>query len=289
MRCSHFSLSSITAALFAIATPTAWAQASLTPLQRDCDRYEAPSPDETGLFKKPVMIQWRQDLSRHLARFKPSSGLLRGSDSQRIAYVRFTIDAKGAVISSKIGKSSGSPELDEAALRSVSAASPLPAIPSEFARPRLDFEIPFNFNANIAPRFSIYNPDGIGCTRGKVPTLAIDSGIRIAPADATTNLSQADETVIRKGIAECWRSMPSERVALRLHLGRDGSLSEPPSAEDKSENARLAATTAGGQLMACKAFALDPANYSAWREIVISTGRESAEQQAADRKTMPAR
>lgn len=289
MRCKQpGSFAAVVVVVLATTTSAAWSQASLTPLQRDCDRYKAPDPGEGELFKNPAMIQWRMDLSRHLARFKPPSGLLRDSNVQRITYVSFATDAKGVVIESKVSKGSGSPELDEAALRSVRSASPFPPAPAGFARPRSDFEIPFNFNANIAPRFSFYNPDGIGCRPNQPPQLAQAPQIGVSAADATKSLSQADEETLRKGIAECWRSTATGRFALRLRLSPDGSLSEPPTAEDKSENGRLAATTAGGQLMACKAFALDQANYATWRDIIVTHGPGLAEAQRSTTQSKPA-
>jgi protein TonB len=47
--------------------------------------------------------------------------------------VSFAVDASGRVTSSRIARSSGSAELDRAALAMVQRASPLPAPPPELA------------------------------------------------------------------------------------------------------------------------------------------------------------
>jgi protein TonB len=60
--------------------------------------------------------------------------------------VSFTIDASGRVTGSRVVRSSGSPDLDRAALDMVQRASPVPAPPKEIARSRMSLNVPVMFN-----------------------------------------------------------------------------------------------------------------------------------------------
>ncbi|GHC67971.1 cell envelope integrity protein TolA [Limoniibacter endophyticus] len=76
-------------------------------------------------------------LVSHLRKFKKSAGNARGE-----TMVRFSIDANGRVLSASVGRSSGSPTLDQAALATVRNASPVPAPPEGVSR---SFNVPIDF------------------------------------------------------------------------------------------------------------------------------------------------
>lgn len=60
--------------------------------------------------------------------------------------MRLTIDRQGQVIASRMERSSGYPELDEAAQELVRRASPLPPIPKDLQISRYEGRIPIDFN-----------------------------------------------------------------------------------------------------------------------------------------------
>ena len=62
--------------------------------------------------------------------------------------VRFTIDARGQVLSSEIAKSSGSKVLDAAALASIAKASPFPPMPEGWSGEPFVITVPFMYRVN---------------------------------------------------------------------------------------------------------------------------------------------
>jgi len=88
---------------------------------------------------------WQSLLMAHLERRKryPSGASERGA--RGIAYVRFTIDGAGKVLSASLLRSSGFAELDQEALALAHRASPVPAPPPGANR---TITAPVRFNAN---------------------------------------------------------------------------------------------------------------------------------------------
>jgi protein TonB len=88
---------------------------------------------------------WQSLLMAHLERRKryPSGARERGA--RGIAYVRFTIDGAGNVLSASLVRSSGFAELDQEGVALVRRASPLPAPPPGANRM---ITVPVDFNIN---------------------------------------------------------------------------------------------------------------------------------------------
>ncbi|MCS3430449.1 energy transducer TonB [Klebsiella sp. BIGb0407] len=78
-----------------------------------------------------AVMTWKSRVMAQLERNKryPSSAQLRGH--QGIAFVRFSLDATGNVISAELAKSSGFAELDKEVVALAYRASPLPAPPDK--------------------------------------------------------------------------------------------------------------------------------------------------------------
>lgn len=73
--------------------------------------------------------KWRSRLMAHLERRKKYPSAARSRGEQGTAYVRFSIDANGNVLSASLARSSGFPELDSEVVALVRRASPVPAPP----------------------------------------------------------------------------------------------------------------------------------------------------------------
>ncbi|MCA6110816.1 energy transducer TonB family protein [Bradyrhizobium cenepequi] len=88
---------------------------------------------------------WQSLLMAHLERRKryPSGARERGA--RGIAYVRFTIDGAGKVLSASLVRSSGFAELDQEVVALVHRASPVPAPPPGASR---TITVPVNFDVN---------------------------------------------------------------------------------------------------------------------------------------------
>ncbi|WP_142950604.1 energy transducer TonB, partial [Bacillus sp. AFS076308] len=68
------------------------------------------------------------------------------SHQEGIAYVRFTVDRQGNVLSSQVDRSSGYPGLDQETLATVRRASPVPPPPSAIQGDPIDVVVPVVFS-----------------------------------------------------------------------------------------------------------------------------------------------
>jgi protein TonB len=101
----------------------------------------APSVNRLASEAKP---NWEGVIVAHLERFRRYPARARAARQQGVAYVRFTMNRAGMVLSSTILRKSGSFDLDQAALDTLQRAQPLPAIPAE--RPDVvELTIPVEF------------------------------------------------------------------------------------------------------------------------------------------------
>lgn len=80
-----------------------------------------------------------------LERHKRYPGEARSRRTQGTAMVWFVMDRQGRVHGSKLHKTSGYPVLDEAAVKMVERASPLPAMPPEMPDQTVELVVPVEF------------------------------------------------------------------------------------------------------------------------------------------------
>ncbi|TCM38744.1 protein TonB [Novosphingobium sp. ST904] len=81
-------------------------------------------------------VTWEALLLSHMERYRRYPATARSRGEQGIAYVQFTMNREGRVLSARIGRSSGSALLDGAALATIRRAQPLPAIPADRPDPQ---------------------------------------------------------------------------------------------------------------------------------------------------------
>lgn len=87
-----------------------------------------------------------QDLIRHLKRHKKYPVSLKQAKIEGKVTLRFTVDAFGRVIASAVSASSGSAELDQAALSMLARANPLPAIPGSLQKDQQTLVVPIEYS-----------------------------------------------------------------------------------------------------------------------------------------------
>lgn len=88
---------------------------------------------------------WYSQLAAHLARHKryPSSARRRGQEG--VAKLSFVVDRNGQVLEFKLVGSSGYRSLDEAVIKMLKQAEPLPKFPAEMTQDSLSITVPVQF------------------------------------------------------------------------------------------------------------------------------------------------
>jgi protein TonB len=94
-----------------------------------------PAPETDAAWQRQMVVQLTQ-----LQRYPPAA-MRKGTEGT--AQVRFRVDRSGRILSAELAHSSGSPDLDIAAVESVRGAR-LPPMPATMTGP-MDFVLPLTF------------------------------------------------------------------------------------------------------------------------------------------------
>lgn len=87
--------------------------------------------------------RWHAKLMAHLERRKRYPAAAKRQRKEGVATVRFSIDPSGNILSARLARSSGVPELDEAVMAMIQRSSPVPPPPPGTS---LDIQVPVRFN-----------------------------------------------------------------------------------------------------------------------------------------------
>jgi protein TonB len=122
---------------------------------------EQPLPQQVATVQQETVIAMREssgeekkggDATAHRAYLgKLRTHLERSKVNPRTtligtAVVRLTVKSDGELVAHRIVKSSGSKQLDNAAMASIERASPFPAIPDEVGEETIEVSVPFKFS-----------------------------------------------------------------------------------------------------------------------------------------------
>lgn len=87
-------------------------------------------------------------LAATLAKHKRYPSVSRRRGEEGIVKLFFVVDRSGEVLEYRISESSGSKRLDEAVLKMLDNASPLPAFPADMSQQQLEVNVPIAFQLN---------------------------------------------------------------------------------------------------------------------------------------------
>jgi protein TonB len=105
----------------------------------------APAPGSAATPSNNAAPTWRGLLLGRLERFKRYPALAQYHRQQGVAYLRFTMNRDGRVLSAQIEKSSGYEMLDEETLALIHRAEPLPLPPPEIPGNPIELVVPVEF------------------------------------------------------------------------------------------------------------------------------------------------
>jgi len=109
-----------------------------SPAPRTTVRTEASAPR--------VNPSWEALLVKHLYQNINYPSGARARNEQGVAFLSFTVDRNGHVLSRHVVKSSGFADLDAEALALLERAQPMPAFPPSMTEEQLDLTVPLRFS-----------------------------------------------------------------------------------------------------------------------------------------------
>lgn len=123
-------------------------EAAAPPVIPDAVKAEKSTVPEqgTGRAAQRDRVTWQKELLAHLDKYKRYPPDRSSKDAEVV--VVLDLDRMGAVVSARIGKSSGDAVFDAAALSMVQHASPVPPPPLAVADAGLKFSLPVAFHAH---------------------------------------------------------------------------------------------------------------------------------------------
>lgn len=87
-------------------------------------------------------------LAATLAKHKQYPVVSRRRGEEGVVKLFFVVDRNGKVLDYRISESSGSKRLDEAVIKMLKKAAPLPAFPADMLQPQLEINVPIAFQLN---------------------------------------------------------------------------------------------------------------------------------------------
>ena len=127
------------------AQPAAPQTSAPRPAAQQGERAASPQQAVGNQPSASSVERWQGSVLRHLAQRRkfPPGAAQRGE--RGTAIVRFTVDTGGRVLSAALSRSSGFPELDQAAVDVVHRSSPIPRPPDGLPSSQLTLVVPVEF------------------------------------------------------------------------------------------------------------------------------------------------
>ena len=93
-----------------------------------------------------ITPSWQAGLVRHLQRYKRYPGEAQSRGEEGVVLLAFSVDRNGHLLSRRILRSSGHPDLDEEVMAMIERAQPLPPFPPTMPEQKLDLTVPIRFS-----------------------------------------------------------------------------------------------------------------------------------------------
>ncbi|MFV3075935.1 energy transducer TonB family protein [Niveispirillum fermenti] len=114
--------------------------------ESSADSAPSPQPVHAGPPPADALAAFQGRLLAHLARHKRYPISARQRRQQGTAWVRLTLDREGRVLAHRLERGSGITLLDREAEELLARAQPLPPLPPELGRDRMELVLPVEFS-----------------------------------------------------------------------------------------------------------------------------------------------
>jgi protein TonB len=91
-------------------------------------------------------VTWQGLLLGRLKQYRRYPRRAESAGQEGVVHVRFTVDRRGVVLTSRIDRSSGYPLLDDEILATVQRANPMPPPPPEIGGDPVEVVVPVDFS-----------------------------------------------------------------------------------------------------------------------------------------------
>jgi periplasmic protein TonB len=131
--------------------PKETAPDAVLPQEKPPEQVQQPSPATRTTMEEQASApridpSWAALVSKQIQRFKSYPVAAKERNEQGMVVVAINVGRDGHVLTHRIARSSGHPDLDAAAIASIEQAQPLPAFPASMTQSEFDdLEIPLHY------------------------------------------------------------------------------------------------------------------------------------------------
>jgi protein TonB len=104
------------------------------------------APPREHVASPAAVAAWYSEISARIERHKAYPPTARSRREKGVVQLAFSLDQEGRVISSRVARTSGFADLDQAAMATIQRAQPFPLPPANMGTAEFNFTVPVKFS-----------------------------------------------------------------------------------------------------------------------------------------------